>query len=200
VQRAQVDFLKNPGTNGFIIDLIKQYNTDWTYSKGLARYAIDKMRQDFVNNGSDSTIGELRDGQGAAHHRHRHADPGGAAAAAQAGAEGRGPLHQRVHRPQHRSHLMSVPPKIAPSVRAERIPLEQVPVVDFEPFRTGGEAERRRAVLDLAGAFRNVGFAYLAGHGVDQAGGPAEPPNMPRPRTGEEYGLGWRSPDAVPRR
>jgi isopenicillin N synthase-like dioxygenase len=63
---------------------------------------------------------------------------------------------------------MPTPPKIAPSLRAERIPLEQVPVVDFEPFRSGGQGDRKHTALDLAGAFRNVGFAYLAGHGVDQ--------------------------------
>jgi isopenicillin N synthase-like dioxygenase len=49
-----------------------------------------------------------------------------------------------------------------------RGPVEQVPVVDFEPFRAGDQAERKRTALDLAGAFRNVGFAYLAGHGVSQ--------------------------------
>jgi hypothetical protein len=60
VQRAQVDFLKNPDkTNQFIIDIVRQYNTDWTYSDGLANYAIDKMRQDFVNNGPDSTLGNF---------------------------------------------------------------------------------------------------------------------------------------------
>ncbi|HEY3141881.1 MAG TPA: 2-oxoglutarate and iron-dependent oxygenase domain-containing protein [Acidimicrobiales bacterium] len=55
-----------------------------------------------------------------------------------------------------------------PSLRAERIPLQQIPIVDFEPFRLGGQTDRKRAALDLAGAFRNVGFAYLAGHGVGQ--------------------------------
>jgi len=59
-------------------------------------------------------------------------------------------------------------PKVAPSLRAERIPLEQVPVVDFEPFRTGTGAQRRQAAMELAGAFRNLGFAYLAGHGLGQ--------------------------------
>jgi hypothetical protein len=60
VQRAQVDFLKNPDkTNQFIIDIVREYNTDWTYSEGLANYAIDKMRQDFVNNGPDSTLGNF---------------------------------------------------------------------------------------------------------------------------------------------
>jgi hypothetical protein len=61
VQRAQVDFLKNPDkTNQFIIDTVKAYNTDWTYSEGLANYAIQKMRQDFVNNGSDGALGNFQ--------------------------------------------------------------------------------------------------------------------------------------------
>jgi hypothetical protein len=60
VQRAQVDFLKDPAkTNAFIVDLVKRYNTDWTYSDGLANYAIEKMRADFVNNGSDNTLGNF---------------------------------------------------------------------------------------------------------------------------------------------
>jgi hypothetical protein len=60
VQRAQVDFLQNPDrTNAFIIDLVGQYKTFWTYSDGLAKYAITKMRQDFVNNGSDRTLGNF---------------------------------------------------------------------------------------------------------------------------------------------
>jgi isopenicillin N synthase-like dioxygenase len=60
------------------------------------------------------------------------------------------------------------PPRIAASLRAERIPVEQVPVVDFSAFLGGGPDERKRVALELAGAFRNVGFAYLAGHGVGQ--------------------------------
>jgi hypothetical protein len=60
VQRAQVDFLANPDkTNAFIIDTVKKYNTFWTYSTGLATYAITLMRQDFVNNGSDQTLGNF---------------------------------------------------------------------------------------------------------------------------------------------
>jgi hypothetical protein len=60
IQRAQVDYLKDPArTNQFIIDTVREYNTDWTYSEGLANYAIQKMREDFVNNGSDSTIGNF---------------------------------------------------------------------------------------------------------------------------------------------
>jgi hypothetical protein len=60
IQRAQVDFLQNPEkTNGFVIRTVKAYNTFWTYSTGLADYAIGKMRQDFVNNGTDRTIGNF---------------------------------------------------------------------------------------------------------------------------------------------
>jgi hypothetical protein len=38
-------------TNELIVDLVKQYNTGWVYSAGLADYAIGKMREDFVTNG-----------------------------------------------------------------------------------------------------------------------------------------------------
>jgi hypothetical protein len=64
VQRAQVDFLQNPGkTNAFIIDLVEAYKDFWTYSPGLANYAIAKMRTDFVNNGADQTIGNFEQGR-----------------------------------------------------------------------------------------------------------------------------------------
>jgi hypothetical protein len=60
VQRAQVDFLANPTkTNELIVDLVKQYNTGWVYSAGLAEYAIGKMREDFVGNGPDQTLGNF---------------------------------------------------------------------------------------------------------------------------------------------
>ena len=64
VQRAQVDFLANSERiNAFIIKLVKDYNTFWTYSDGLAAYAISKMRQDFVNNGADRTLGNFEVGR-----------------------------------------------------------------------------------------------------------------------------------------
>ena len=60
VQRAQVDYLANPDkTNVLILDLVKQYNTGWVYSEGLAEYAITKMREDFVTNGPDQTLGNF---------------------------------------------------------------------------------------------------------------------------------------------
>jgi hypothetical protein len=60
IQRAQVDFLANPDkTNELVVDLVKQYNTGWVYSAGLADYAITKMREDFVTNGPDQTLGNF---------------------------------------------------------------------------------------------------------------------------------------------
>jgi hypothetical protein len=60
IQRAQVDYLANPAeTNKFVVDLVEQYNTGWVYTEGLANYAIDKMRSDFVKNGSDQTLGNF---------------------------------------------------------------------------------------------------------------------------------------------
>ena len=60
VQRAQVDFLANPEkTNALVLDLVKQYNTGWVYSPGLADYAISKMRENFVTNGPDQTLGNF---------------------------------------------------------------------------------------------------------------------------------------------
>ena len=60
VQRAQVDYLANPAaTNKLVLDLVKQYNDGWVYTEGLANYAIEKMRSDFVTNGSDQTLGNF---------------------------------------------------------------------------------------------------------------------------------------------
>jgi hypothetical protein len=60
VQRAQVDYLANPAaTNKLVLDLVKQYNDGWVYTDGLANYAIEKMRSDFVKNGSDQTLGNF---------------------------------------------------------------------------------------------------------------------------------------------
>ena len=60
VQRAQIDFLANPDkTNEFVLQLVKEYNTGWVYTPGLASYAITKMRSDFVTNGTDKTLGDF---------------------------------------------------------------------------------------------------------------------------------------------
>jgi hypothetical protein len=60
VQRAQIDYLANPGaTNELIVDLVERYDTGWVYSAGLADYAIAKMRETFVGNGPDQTLGNF---------------------------------------------------------------------------------------------------------------------------------------------
>jgi hypothetical protein len=65
IQRAQVDFLNNPDkTNAFVIDLVTRYaDPAWSYDPGLAKYAIDQMRLNFVNNGADATLGNFEVGR-----------------------------------------------------------------------------------------------------------------------------------------
>jgi hypothetical protein len=65
VQRAQVDFLRNPDkTNAFVIDLVTRYHDPaWSYDPGLAKYAIDQMRLNFVNDGADRTLGNFEVGR-----------------------------------------------------------------------------------------------------------------------------------------
>jgi hypothetical protein len=61
LQQAQVDFMKDPtAANDLIIKLVKEYNTGWTYSPGLADYAITKMGElGIVSNGANQTLGDF---------------------------------------------------------------------------------------------------------------------------------------------
>jgi len=61
LQQAQIDFMKDPKrTNDLVIELVKQYNTGWTYSPGLADYAISKMGElGIVGNGANQTLGDF---------------------------------------------------------------------------------------------------------------------------------------------
>ena len=60
IQRAQIDFIKNPDeTNALIVDIVKKYNTFWQFSPGVAKYAVETMRRDHVNNGTDQTLGNF---------------------------------------------------------------------------------------------------------------------------------------------
>ncbi len=52
------------------------------------------------------------------------------------------------------------------ALHGERIPLEQVPLVDIGPFRRGDAGERHRVARTIGEACRNIGFFYLVGHGV----------------------------------
>jgi hypothetical protein len=45
MQRSMLDFLANPGpTNALIVELVEAYQTGWTYSPGLADFAVRTMR------------------------------------------------------------------------------------------------------------------------------------------------------------
>jgi hypothetical protein len=60
VQQAQIDYLNDPAaTNALVLDLVERYDTGWVYSAGLADYAIGKMRESFVVNGPDQTLGNF---------------------------------------------------------------------------------------------------------------------------------------------
>ena len=65
VQRAQIDFMNNPTTtNRRIIELVKQYDSDlWGYDPGIAGYALEQMKAQFINDGSDRTLGNFEVGR-----------------------------------------------------------------------------------------------------------------------------------------
>lgn len=46
--------------------------------------------------------------------------------------------------------------------------MDDVPVIDIAPFRSGGEEDRRRVASQVDKTCREIGFLVLAGHGVDE--------------------------------
>src|SRR4051812_20514416 len=52
------------------------------------------------------------------------------------------------------------------AVRAAEVTLDEIPMVDFEGFRLGGEGGRRGAAEAIARACEEIGFFYLKNHGV----------------------------------
>lgn len=52
------------------------------------------------------------------------------------------------------------------NIMAQAVALQQVPMVDFAPFLTGGPAERQAVADEIANACEMIGFFYLKGHGV----------------------------------
>jgi hypothetical protein len=47
MQRAQLDYLADPGpTNALIVELVEAYQTGWTYSPGVADYAVNALRNE----------------------------------------------------------------------------------------------------------------------------------------------------------
>jgi isopenicillin N synthase-like dioxygenase len=63
----------------------------------------------------------------------------------------------------------TVSAQLDPALVAARVPLEQIPVVDFAPFLHGSAAERKAVAHKIAEACRNIGFFYLINHGVPGA-------------------------------
>ncbi|HKO83957.1 MAG TPA: hypothetical protein VJ140_05205, partial [Actinomycetota bacterium] len=65
VQRAQIDFVNHPkATNDLIISLVRQYhNKFWTYNQGMADFALQQIKADFISDGSDHTLGNFEVGR-----------------------------------------------------------------------------------------------------------------------------------------
>ena len=61
LQQEEVDFFANPKpANDLILKLVAAYNTGWTYSQGVADYAVKTMLKDkIVGNGTNSTLGDF---------------------------------------------------------------------------------------------------------------------------------------------
>ncbi|MCF7548835.1 MULTISPECIES: hypothetical protein [Pseudonocardia] len=58
MQRAQLDYLANPGpTNDLIVELVNEYQTGWTYSAGVAAFSAKaQLEQGFVTNDPASGV------------------------------------------------------------------------------------------------------------------------------------------------
>ena len=59
--------------------------------------------------------------------------------------------------------------RLDPSLVGARVPLNQIPVIDFGPFLKGSSAERRAVARKIGEACRNIGFFYLTGHGIPRS-------------------------------
>jgi hypothetical protein len=61
LQQSQIDFIANPDPAiAVILDLVKQYNTGWVYSAGLAEYSAKALKDlGMVDNGPDGVLGNF---------------------------------------------------------------------------------------------------------------------------------------------
>jgi isopenicillin N synthase-like dioxygenase len=57
---------------------------------------------------------------------------------------------------------------LADGLRAQRVGADAIPIVDFAPFLAGGFEDRRRVAQEIGRACREIGFFYIANHGVPQ--------------------------------
>lgn len=55
------------------------------------------------------------------------------------------------------------------SIEARKADFDSIPVIDIAPFLGGGERGQRRAAEEIGDACRQVGFFYVAGHGIPEA-------------------------------
>jgi hypothetical protein len=62
LQQASVDFMTNPAaTNKLVIDTVAKMKDFWTYSQGMADYAVKTLRNlGLVGNGPDKTLGNIQ--------------------------------------------------------------------------------------------------------------------------------------------
>ena len=61
---------------------------------------------------------------------------------------------------------LTEPPRLDDSLRGEPLAPEAVPLVDFGRFRRGGPEARRAVAREIGAACHDIGFFYVAGHGV----------------------------------
>jgi hypothetical protein len=63
IQQSSVDFITNPdATNKLVIGAVKTINDFWTYSPGMADYAVKTLKDlGLVGNGPDKTLGNIQD-------------------------------------------------------------------------------------------------------------------------------------------
>jgi hypothetical protein len=62
LQQASVDFITKPAaTNDLVIKAVKTINDFWTYSPGMATYAVNTLKDlGLVGNGPDKTLGNMQ--------------------------------------------------------------------------------------------------------------------------------------------
>jgi hypothetical protein len=63
MQQASVDFITKPGpTNELVISTVEKMKDFWTYSQGMANYAVKTLQGlGLVGNGPDKTLGNIQD-------------------------------------------------------------------------------------------------------------------------------------------
>ena len=61
MQKAEVGYYKSPAaTNELILKLVKEYDTGWVYSKGVADFSIAQQKKlKLISNGDNATLGDF---------------------------------------------------------------------------------------------------------------------------------------------